>query len=296
MAASNPRIAFRLGPDAPRLEPLEGAHLLVLPILNVEHWPFGSPMPRTLLTPPHGAANGPDVANFTWVEYGLRCGVPRMVAVAAELGVPLTAALNASVATHYRPVLDLLLAHGCDIVAHGVVQRSLQLSDDPAATIAESLDLLEAATGTRPLGWLGPGMSQTADTPELLVAAGVRFNHDWMLDDRPVRLATANGPLVGLPYTLECNDVPVYAIGHQPDGQLAARVAATLDALAPEAVRNPLIVPIGLHPHLMGVGHRIAEWRAILTDALARPGVRIVTSTELYRWYVDQRPGDGPLP
>ncbi|MEZ5234369.1 MAG: hypothetical protein R2749_16925 [Acidimicrobiales bacterium] len=55
-------------------------------------------------------------------------------------------------------------------------------------------------------------------------------------------------------------------------------------------------MPIGLHPHLMGVGHRIAEWRAILTDALARPGVRIVTSTELYHWYIDQQPGDGPLP
>ena len=33
-------------------------------------------MPRTILTPPHGIGNVPDVPNFSWAEYGLRCGLP----------------------------------------------------------------------------------------------------------------------------------------------------------------------------------------------------------------------------
>ena len=43
--------------------------------------------------------------------------------------------------------------------------------EDQKAMIHRSMDLLEQFTGSRPLGWLGPGLTQTYETPDLL--AGV---------------------------------------------------------------------------------------------------------------------------
>lgn len=34
--------------------------------------------------------------------------------------------------------------------------------------------------GTHPVGWLGPGLTQTHETPELLAEAGIRYAGDWV--------------------------------------------------------------------------------------------------------------------
>ena len=34
--------------------------------------------------------------------------------------------------------------------------------------INRSMDIMEKFTGKRPVGWLGPGLTQTLETPELL--------------------------------------------------------------------------------------------------------------------------------
>ena len=42
--------------------------------------------------------------------------------------------------------------------------------------IDRSMDVIEKFTGTRPVGWLGPGLTQTLETPELLAEAGVQVH------------------------------------------------------------------------------------------------------------------------
>ena len=42
--------------------------------------------------------------------------------------------------------------------------------------INRSMDVIEKFTGKRPVGWLGPGLTQTLETPELL-AEGRRAIH-----------------------------------------------------------------------------------------------------------------------
>jgi hypothetical protein len=69
---NNPRIPFMLSSQRPPLAALDGRAILVHLVVNVEHWPFDQPMPRTLLTAPHGRETVPDVPNYSWAEYGLR--------------------------------------------------------------------------------------------------------------------------------------------------------------------------------------------------------------------------------
>src|SRR3569623_1022210 len=49
-------------------------------------------------------------------------------------------------------------------------------------------------------GWLGPGLTQTYETPDILTAAGVKYIGDMPYDDEPTEIKTAHGPLVTLPY------------------------------------------------------------------------------------------------
>ena len=56
-----------------------GKRILVHLVVNVEHWQFDQPMPRTIITPPHGRETVPDVPNFSWADYGMRAGLPRIL-------------------------------------------------------------------------------------------------------------------------------------------------------------------------------------------------------------------------
>src|SRR6267142_993667 len=89
--------------------------------------------------------------------------------------------------------------------------------------IRRSLDTIENFTGKRPVGWLGPGLTETYDTPEHLTAAGIKYIGDWVYDDEPTEISTANGPLVTLPYTVECNDIPMMIVQHHEE--VYARIA-----------------------------------------------------------------------
>lgn len=288
MAERTAPAPFALSTDAPPLEPLDGARVLVEVVVNLEHWTLDAPMPRAALPAPHGVEVVPDVANHSWVLYGLRAGLPRLADALAPLGTAVTVALNAEVIDRYPAVADLIEDRGWEVVAHGLRQRSIQSYDDEAAVIAETLDRIGARFG-RPRGWLSPGMNQTDDSLRLRRQAGLEFDHDWMVDDRPVWLSTPAGPILGLPYTVTLNDVVAYVVEHQPDGTLADRVRRALEVHLAE-VTTPHVVPIGLHPHVMGVTHRIGEVVDIVDAIVATDGVAACTSSQVHDWFAAQVP------
>ena len=171
---SNPRVPFRLSSDRPPLPPLGGKRLIVHLAMNIEYWPFDRPMPRGIVPAPHGAAaTPPDVPNFAWVEYGMRCGLPRIMAMLAERGLPASAFVNAQVADVYPSLMESVVAAGWELVGHGWFQQSLKQAEDEAAVIERSLARLETVSGTRPRAWLGPGLGETLQTADLLKAAGI---------------------------------------------------------------------------------------------------------------------------
>lgn len=290
MGAGRAPAPFRLSGAAPVVEPLAGRPLAVHLVVNLEHWDLGDPMPRAVLPAPHGRSLVPDVANFSWVLYGLRCGLPRLMRALEPAGANVTVAANGAIVDEYPEVVDLVRRCGWEFLGHSWRQRSLQGEDDEAAVIAATLDGLEWATGTRPRGWLSPGMGQSWDTLTRLRAAGIEYCHDFMIDDRPIWLTTGAGPLLGLTYSLELNDVPVYVVQGQPDGALLDRVVAAVEVMGEEAKTNPLICSIGLHPHLMGVAHRAGEMTRIVRWLADRPDVVFATSGQLADWWTAQVP------
>ena len=102
--------------------------------------------------------------------------------------------------------------------------------------------------GKRPVGWLGPGLTETLDTPELLVEAGVKYIGDWVYDDEPTVIRTAKGPLVTLPYTVEINDITMMIVQHHPSDYLLGRAKDQFDRLYAEGEHRAKIMALAIHP------------------------------------------------
>lgn len=283
---SNPRIPYRLSTDRPPLEGPDGKRLIVHVAMNIEYWPIERPMPRGIIPAPHGAQPAPpDVPNFSWVEYGMRSGIPRMLDMLARKGVPASAFINAQVADVYPTLMSAVIDAGWELVGHGWFQQSLKQAEDEADVIRRSLDRLEQAAGKRPRAWLGPGLGETMDTPDILRAEGIEFLHDWAVDDLPNWMRTKHGPMIGLPYTFELNDVPVYAIQNGSSDEYLKRVHATLATFARELRVQPRVMTLALHPHIIGVPHAAHYFEEVLDLLLARDDTVFMTSSPMGDWF-----------
>lgn len=290
MAAPNPRIPFRLEGDAPPLASFRGRRVIVNVAVNVEYWPFDQPMPRAILPPPHGIRAVPDVPNFTWVEYGLRVGMKRLLDLCAGLGIRASNLSNAQICTHYPRLAEAMLEAQWEFVGHGLYQKALATVEADEAWVRDSLAIMRGFSGQPVRAWLGPGLSEKDTTPEVLRRHGVDLLHDWLVDDEPVWMTTAAGPMVSLPYTVELNDVPVYVVANQASCALADRIRDTLAFWSRSGFDRTRVMTIALHPHVIGVAHRMESFAAAMAELARHPEVAFATSSEIGGWFTAQRP------
>jgi peptidoglycan/xylan/chitin deacetylase (PgdA/CDA1 family) len=289
----NPRIPFALSTDLPALPPFRGQRLIVNVAVNVEHWPFDRPMPRSVLPPPHGAPGPvPDVPNFTWVEHGLRAGMPRLLELCRHFGLKASSLSNATICTHYPRLAEAMLRAGWEFVGHGLYQRSLAAVEDEEAWVAESLSIMRGFSGQPVRAWLGPGMGETPRSPEVLRRNGVLYLHDWLVEEVPVWMRTEAGAMLALPYTVELNDVPVFSSAAQASTALLDRIRATLafHARTGGFDRTTRVMTIALHPHVIGVPHRMEPLWTAFEELAAHPEVVFATSSEIGDWYAALHP------
>ena len=289
---ANPRIPYRFSNTGPKLTAPSAGSIIVHLVVNVEHWQFESSMPRTIITPPHGKETVPDVPNFSWADYGMRAGLPRIIAAIRDRGLTASTSFNAGVIQAYPQAAEAMHAAGWEFIGHGVHQKSLNDSkgESEETLIATSLDMVERYTGKRPRGWLSPGLRETYDTPELLKKQGVDYVFDWVVDDVPNWMTTRNGPLLSLPYNLEINDSIIYAIERHSSDEMYERLVRTLALFEREAVSHPRVLAIGLHPHLIGVPHRFASLEKMLDLLMKSSNVCFMNGEQIADWYTAQVP------
>lgn len=284
---TNPRIPFQLASDRTPLPGPGGRNLIVQVVVNVENWRFDQPMPRKLITPPHGADSVPDVPNFSWAEYGMRVGMPRLFRLLADRGLPAGCAINAGVVATYPRLAEAILHAGWELMGHGLHQKALTNETSEAELIARSLTILREFSGQSVGGWLGPGLRETDETPDHLKANGVRYVSDWVLDDVPCWMHTRHGPMISMPYTLEINDSPLYAIQAQPSDEMLDRTRRTAEVLGREAreTGGARVLTVALHPHLIAVPHRIDALADLLDLLMARDDTVFLSGGQIADWY-----------
>src|SRR6202048_1106262 len=280
------RCEFSAIVDRPALKLPDGARLVLWTIVNYEVWDIGRPMPRQVIPAPTGASLLPDVSHWSWHDCGMRVGAWRFFELYERLGITPTLALNARTCEDYVRVAEQAKHLGWEFMGHAYDQMPIHGIGDQAGMIARSMDILERFSGKRPWGWLGPGLPETYETPELLAAAGVKYIGDWVYDDEPTVIRTAKGPLITLPYIVELNDIPMMIVQHHESEYLMKRTIDQFDRLYAEGKHRAKILALAIHPYISGQPHRIKYLEAIYDSVNRCEGVLHWNGAEILDWYL----------
>jgi allantoinase len=282
------RISYSAITERPRLTLPGGARLAVCVVVNVEEWNPREAMPRTVLPPPAGSSAIPDIPNWAWHEYGNRVGFWRFVEVLDSFKIRAVLAINGSAVAAYEPIARAALDRRWEFIGHGFSQKNMQKVPDEREDIVKTTNVITAFTGRRPRGWLGPGLTETWNTPDILAEEGYEYICDWILDDQPVRLSTRTGSILNVPYTQECNDVPMMAVQHHRASEYRDRAVDQFEQLYVDAKESARVMSLVIHPYLMGVPHRLRYFREALEHISRRPDIVFWTGEEIHDWYVKQ--------
>jgi allantoinase len=266
------------------------ARMVVWTIVNVEDWGIERPMPRTALSPPMGQPLLPDLPNWAWHEYGMRVGFWRLFECMQKFGVTPTLAINGLVCRNYPRIAQAARDAGWEFMGHGWLQAPMHSVEDQRSSISDTIEAIRAVSGKAPRGWESPGLTETLDTIDHLAEAGIEYVADWVLDDQPVYIATAHGPVLSVPYTVEINDIAMMVVQHHSADEMLRRGRDQFERLYEESAVSRRIMAISVHPYVSGVPHRITYLEQLYRHVLGKPGVLHWTGGQIADWFRTQVP------
>jgi len=256
----------------------DGKRLAVYFALNLEHFSFGEGLGAELS--PGGPP--PDVLNYAWRDWGNRVGAWYLLDVFDALKLPMAALVNSAMYDYAPQLLAACRARGDEIVGHGRTNAERQGVLDEAAEralIAEATSRIAEAEGRVPEGWLGPWISQSPRTPDLLAEAGYRYLLDWCMDDQPVWFHCRGGQrILAVPYPQEVNDIPAIAQRKMSGAAFADMIVDQFDEMLELSAARPLVMGVALHAYLVGQPHRLRHLRRALRH-IARQRERLWLTT-----------------
>lgn len=280
---------FTALPKRPRLEWPGQAQLAFWAVPNVEVFMFNWPMPGEQNQRPDPTRFAhPHVRQWCQREYGNRAGIWRLMEVMAKHGVRGTVALNSSVCDYRPEIVRTAMELGWEFMGHGQT-NSRRVPEVASASdeIRSTLDRIEAFTGKRPRGWLGPGLDETWDTLEILADEGVQYVCDWVCDDMPFKIELPTGKAIySLPYNFECNDVPAFLYRNYTTAEFEAVIRAQFDTLYREGATAARVMGLALHPWQMGLPHRISFLDSAFDYLFEHPNVWKATGSEILDAYM----------
>jgi allantoinase len=264
--------------------------IIVWSVVNIEEWEITRPMARQLSQPPMGQTPIPDMPNWTWYEYGMRVGFWRLMRALEKAQVTPTMSINAKVCETYPEVAAAARDAKWEFMAHSYVQMPIQQIADQRAVMRQSIEAIERFTGAKPTGWLGPGRGQTYETLDFATECGFTWFGDWVLDDQPFWVRTANGPILSVPYSAEINDITLMVSHHHESDVLLKRTADAFERLYEESAESTRVLAIGVHPYVTGAAHRIKYFEQLYEYINRHDGVVHWTGQQIYDWYAKQVP------
>jgi peptidoglycan/xylan/chitin deacetylase (PgdA/CDA1 family) len=266
----------------------DGKRLAIYVALNLEWFSFGEGLGAELA--PGGPQ--PDVLNYAWRDYGNRVGVYRLADLFGELKLPVSLLVNAEMYRHAPEAIAAFPA--AEIVGHGRSnsERQGELTEhEERLLIAETTASVEKHSGKRPRGWLGPWVSQSPLTPDLLQEAGYRYLLDWCHDDQPVWMKTRGGRILSLPYPQELNDIPQIVARKREGAEFADMIVDAFEVMHEECTKRPLVMGIALHAYIVGWPHRFKHLARAMRHITSRADERVwLTTAGDIANFAEQRP------
>ena len=98
-----------------------------------------------------------------------------MLDVLDHFAIRAVLAINGSAISRYAPIARAALERGWEFIGHGFTQQSMQKVADERDDIRKTVAAIREFTGKAPRGWLGPGLTETWETPDLLAEEGFEY-------------------------------------------------------------------------------------------------------------------------
>jgi allantoinase len=248
----------------------DGKRLAVYFALNLEHFSFGEGLGAELA--PGGPQ--PDVLNYAWRDYGNRVGAWYLLDAFDALALPMAALVNSAMYDHAPELVAACRARGDEIVAHGRTNSERQgVLDEEAerVLIGEATGRATKEEGRPPEGWLGPWISQSRVTPDLLAEAGYKYLLDWCMDDQPIWFrCRGDRRILAVPYPQELNDIPAIVARKVGASEFADMIVDQVDEMSELAASRPLVMGVALHAYIVGQPHRLRHLRRALRHIAAK--------------------------
>jgi peptidoglycan/xylan/chitin deacetylase (PgdA/CDA1 family) len=262
-----------------------GARVAVWVIPNLEHFLYDRPSTSvTQVT----VGFVPDVLNYSWRDYGLRVGVWRMMEVMERHGIKGTVALNSDVCRHYQRVIEAGNHLGWEWMGHGTNNSTIineQSEDEERALLCEVVNSIHAGTGKAPRGWLGPALTESHRTLDLLFECGIEYVGDWVNDEQPYPMRVKGGSMISIPYSIEINDIPAFLDQKQNAESFGQMICDQFDVLYEDGAKTGRVMAICLHPFLIGQPFRSKHFDRALSHIASRKEVWLATGGEIVAWY-----------
>ena len=272
--------------ERPRLQWPDGARVALWIAPNIEHYEYlpdfdglRNPWPRT----PY-----PDAQQYSYRDYGNRVGFWRMADVLDRYNIRCCVSLNMAVLEHYPETSEAMVQRNWDFMSHGIYNTrylNTQSEEEEREFYRDCIATLKRHTGKQLKGMLGPAISATERTPDLMAEAGLIYHTDWMHDDQPVPINVNSGKLISVPYSVELNDAPLFRNNYE--GDYFVRICkAQFDQLYKEGEGSGRVMCIALHPFLIGQPHRIKYLDEILKYIMSHDGVWQTTADDIAEYYI----------
>ncbi len=264
-----------------------GARLALWVIPNIEIFPLDEPVPG-------GTGMAPDIINWAPRDYGARVGVFRIMEVLERHGVRGTVALNSEVCDDHPEIVEDARALGWEFMGHNESNSRYLHHMEPEAerdTVKRVFDRIEAATGSRPRGWLSSGLQESWHTLDYLIDNGADYVADWINDDQPYRMDVDGRQICSIPYSGEINDLPAMIRMGRTAEEFETMIKRQFDVLYREGAESGRVMAICLHPFVIGMPHRIGALEGGLDYICAHEGVWRATGSEIVDHYLSTDPG-----
>lgn len=251
--------------------------------LNIEHFHIDKPSTSLIEAT---AALVPDALNYGWRDYGVRVGIWRLIESLDRHGIRASALINSEVAEQYPQIIEAGRARNWAWLAHGKTNSSLHTDmpiDEERATLGEIVQTIEKATGRRPRGWMGPGLTETFHTPRLLAELGLNYVLDWTSDDQPYALNVPG--MLSVPYTVELNDLGIFTMSGRTGPEFLQMFTDHFDQLYADSATSGRVMALALHPFVIGQPSRTKYLDQALEYVAAHPGVWLTTSDDIADHY-----------
>ena len=232
-----------------------------------------------------------DTNAHSWASFGLVRGIHRLLDIAEKHGVKTSVMVNGVIGERDPQTIRRLADLGHEIVNHSWGMDVIPVYFDEAgerANFTRNHDILTRTAGVAPTGWISPRGTGSPISSRLLAEAGYLHHGDVNDDDRPYIMDFEGRRIVGIPLTMDVNDLPICVRYGQGARHMLDVFNDTIAAMRTE--QAPFQLDVTAHTHVMGRPSGAWVYDEIMSLVTASDDIWVCTRDQMARYLLQQLP------